>query len=398
MMAERMLAELRALDRRSGGRRVAWSQIWSDERRRLCERASELLPAARIEQDEAANLWIVLPGARAGTVIAGSHLDCVPDGGWLDGCLGVLAALEVARRVSEQPETARRTLAVVDWADEEGTLSGRSLLGSSAAAGLLDPVEVRSLETADGSSFAEVLRRHGVDPEHMLASGSRLSGARCYLELHIEQGPVLDDAGRACAAVSGCLGVRRSRVRFRGREAHAGATPMDLRRDPAIAAAQLTLAGRAGALAAGGLATIGRLQLHPGTPTAVAASAELVLDVRHGDRAALERLHAELEREALQAGGGAGCDVEHQLLLSIDPIAFDSGLVARAAELTGGDPLVSGALHDAAAVARAGVPTAMVFVRTRGGISHSREEDADEEDLRAGIEALCALVQEMTLL
>jgi hydantoinase/carbamoylase family amidase len=397
MTAARVIAELRELDCRSGGRRVAWSEAWIEERRRLCERAAELVPEARIDQDEAANIWIVLPGARAGTVIAGSHLDCVPGGGWLDGCLGVLAALEAARRIRERPEASRRTLAVVDWADEEGAVSGRSLVGSSAAAGLLDPAEVRSLETADGSSFADLLRTHGVEPEQMLAARSRLFTARCYLELHIEQGPVLDEARRPCAAVAGCLGVRRSRVRFGGVEAHAGATPMELRHDPAIAAAQLTLAARECAIATGGLATVGRLDLSPGTPTAIAAGAELVLDVRHGDRRALDHLHGDLEREALNAGRQAGCDVEHQLLLSIDPVDFDSRLVARVAELTGGEPLMSGALHDAAAVARAGVPTAMVFVRTRGGISHSRKEDADEEDLAGGIEALCAIVQEMAL-
>ncbi|MDQ6818600.1 MAG: Zn-dependent hydrolase [Actinomycetota bacterium] len=376
---------------------MAWSEAWAEERLRLRARAAEILPAARIEQDEAANIWIVLPGGRDGSVIAGSHLDCVPHGGWLDGCLGVMAAIEAARSIAEQPEALRRTLAVVDWADEEGAVSGRSLLGSSAAAGLLDPSEVRSLETTDGKSFAELLHRHGVVVEQMPASRSRLSAARCYLELHIEQGPVLEAADRACAAVTGCLGVRRSRVRFAGVEAHAGATPIELRHDPAIAAAHLTLAARETAIMGSGLATIGRLQLHPGTLTAVAGEAELVIDVRHADREALERMHAELEREALHAARRTGCEAEHQLILSVDPTRFDPGLVERAAELTGGPAIVSGALHDATAVARAGVPTAMVFVRTKGGISHSREEDADEEDLATGIEAFCAMVQEVAL-
>jgi N-carbamoyl-L-amino-acid hydrolase len=195
---------------------------------------------------------------------------------------------------------------------------------------------------------------------------------------------VLDDAGIPAAAVDGCLGVRRTEFVFHGRAGHAGATPMDRREDPLLDAARFVLAAREAAVAAGGLATIGSLRTEPGTPTAIADRVRLVLDLRHRDRDALEALDAEL-----RAGAAA------TLVWSIDPVRFDPALVERAAALTGGPVLTSGPLHDAAAVARAGVPTVMVFARTRGGISHSREEDADEADLVAAIGAYAALVSEL---
>jgi hydantoinase/carbamoylase family amidase len=395
--AERVIAELRSLDARSGGRRVAWTETWSEERERLCRSLEAELPQLRVQRDEAANIWMLLAGERSGTVVAGSHLDCVPDGGWLDGCLGVMAAVEAARQLAAEPASARATLAVVDWADEEGARSGHSLLGSSAATGLLDVDHVLSLRTADGGSLAELLRANGVEPERMPDSRARLADAHAYVELHIEQGPVLETQDRACAAVSGCLGVRRSLLRLTGEAAHAGATPMALRHDPTLALAQLLIAVHELALAEGGLATVGTLRALPGTPTAVPEAVELVLDIRHHDLDTLDRMAVVAVRLADHAARDAGCTAAHELIWSIDPIPFDERLVARAARLAGGAVLLSGALHDAAAVARAGVPTAMLFVRTRGGISHSRAEDAGEQDLALGIDAFGALVSELVL-
>jgi beta-ureidopropionase / N-carbamoyl-L-amino-acid hydrolase len=201
------------------------------------------------------------------------------------------------------------------------------------------------------------------------------------VELHIEQGPVLEREGRSLAPVSGCLGVRRHRVVMRGREAHAGASPMDDRNDPVVAASQLVLRATETAVDLGGLATVGSIRAYPGTPTAVAGRCELTLDLRHRDLAGLQ----ELERRVVE---------DSEPIWSIDPIAFDTGLVAGA---DAGETLVSGPLHDAAAVARAGVPTAMLFIRSRGGISHSREEDSEEADVVAGVDALVRVVSELVL-
>lgn len=391
----RVIAELRELDSRSGGQRVAWTEVWSAERERVFDGARRDLPDVEIERDEAGNIWMTLPGERPGKILAGSHLDCVPDGGWLDGCLGVLAAIECARQLALEPLSWRKTFAVVDWADEEGARSGHSLLGSSAAAGLLDLDHLRGLTAADGAPVVELLSACSVDPARMAESSSRLRSADAYVELHIEQGPVLEAEGRASAAVSGCLGVRRLRFRFTGQVAHAGATPMDMRRDPTLAASRFVLGAHDAAVADTGLATVGVLNASPGTPTAVPAAVEVVLDLRHRDRDTLERLAAQVADLAERKAEAAGCGVEKEQIWSIDPVIFDTGLVERAAAITGGEPLVSGPLHDAAAVSLAGVPTAMLFVRTRGGISHSREEDASEEDLATAITQLGRLVEEL---
>jgi N-carbamoyl-L-amino-acid hydrolase len=395
MDAARVIKQLRALDERSGGRRVAWSETWAAERERLCREVSSELPGAEIDRDQAGNIWMRLPGELPGTVVAGSHVDCVPEGGWLDGCLGVLAAVEAARELAAEPAAERATLAVVDWADEEGALTGHSLLGSSAATGALDLERVRAMTTTDGVAFTELLRANGIDPGQMTAASARLEGASAYLELHIEQGPVLEAAGRACSAVSGCLGVVRLQIRFGGTAAHAGAAPMAMRQDPTLAAAQFVLAARDAAVAADGRATIGTLRAQPGTPTAVAAAVDLIADLRHQDTAALERLAAEVATLAQNAAATTGCTVAYEPTFSVDPVEFDAGLVARAVELTDGEPIISGALHDATAVAKVGIPTAMVFVRTRDGISHSRAEDAAEADLSRAIDAFGTLVGEL---
>jgi hydantoinase/carbamoylase family amidase len=383
--ARAVVARLRELDSRSGGRRVAWTETWREERERLREWLADHAPAAEMTRDAAGNLWWRLPGETDETVIVGSHLDCVPDGGWLDGCLGVLAGAAILAG-TERP---RRSLALVDWADEEGARFGHSLLGSSAACGLLDVEAARQL-----AGLPEALAENGVEIERMPEAATELRGAVAYAELHIEQGPVLDEAQRPSAAVDGCLGVRRTAFTFSGRAGHAGATPMALRRDPLQAAAAFVRSVRERAEASGALATVGTLRTDPPTPTAIPARVELILDLRHSGLTALEDLDRDVDWIARAAAEADHCEVTSSPVWSIDPVRFDAGLVARATALAG-EPLTSGPLHDAAAVARAGVPTVMIFARTLGGISHSREEDAREEDLVVAIDAFAALVGEL---
>jgi len=389
---QRVLADLRELAARTaddaGAQRVAWTETWTRARDLLRERLAELHLAP--EADEAGNLWTVLPGRSERLVVVGSHLDSVPDGGPLDGALGVLAGLEVLRSVAADGTPPPASLALVDWADEEGARFGRSLLGSSAVAGDLDPDAVRDLTDAEGTTLEAALARHGVDLDRAPAAAARRERVAACLELHIEQGPVLEREGRPLAAVTGCLGVERKRIVLRGQPAHAGSTPMEDRDDPLVAAAGVVLAVRETAERHGGRGTVGRIVARPGTPTAVAAEVELVADLRHADAAEL----ATMLRDVVVAAGERAA-VEH--VWSIEPIAFELvDLATAAAEDVTGEPperLVSGALHDAASLARAGVPTAMLFVPSIGGLSHAREERTEDADIALGVQALERLVR-----
>jgi N-carbamoyl-L-amino-acid hydrolase len=311
-------------------------------------------------------------------VAFGSHVDSVPNGGWLDGALGVMAALEVLRAAAEAG-TPRHTLTLVDFADEEGARFGRSLFGSSAVAGTLDPEAVRELTDADGRPIAEVLAEYGVELARAPEASARRAGLVAYLELHIEQGPVLESEGVAVAAVTGTFGVERHRYTFTGQASHAGTTPMKMRRDAGLAAARTALEVERIATEHGGVGTTGVLRLTPGIPTAVPGSAELVVDLRHAEAEPLAAMLAAVRRAAGEA--------EEAEIWRIEPIPFDERLVAAALEAAGsGRSLASGALHDAAEMARH-LPTAMMFTSSSNGLSHAAEEDTPEEHLTEAIAA-----------
>ena len=388
-----MIADLRELDRVTGGpdgaRRVAWGEEWRAARSFLAGRLAEI--GIEPEIDEAGNLWARLEGRDRRTLAVGSHLDSVPGGGWLDGALGVMAALELLRTLAAGDESPARSVALVDWADEEGARFGRSLFGSSAAAGTLDPAELRGRRDADGRTADEVLAAAGVDLERAHGAARRLEGLAAYLELHIEQGPVLESEGLPAAAVSGTAGVERHRFAFEGQSAHAGTTPMELRRDAGLAAAETALALPRIAEQYRGVATAGRLELEPGIPTAVAGRAELVADMRNPDATALAAMLAAARDAAAGAAGSHGCSLAVERVWNIEPLAFDPALVELARHAVGevggrAEPLVSGALHDAAELSRR-VPAAMVFSSSAGGLSHAKEEDTPEADLERAIEA-----------
>jgi hydantoinase/carbamoylase family amidase len=403
MDPRRAIADLRELDRMTGGpdgaRRVCWTDEWQTARAFLREKLAEI-DGVEVDVDEAGNLWATLPGEIEEAIAVGSHIDSVPAGGWLDGALGVMAALEVLRS-ADRP---RRTVKLVDFADEEGARFGRSLLGSSAVGGTLDPDAVRALTDPDGRPIAEVLAEHGVELDRMPAAAKRREGLAAYLELHIEQGPVLEREGVPVAAVTGTAGVERHWLTFSGQASHAGTTPMELRRDAGLAAARTALAVEEIARRHGGVGTTGVVHLKPGIPTAVPGQAEMIVDLRHAEAGPLVAMIAETraaaaeqaerltaEREATLAGPAerraAGAALTEAQVWQIEPIPFDARLVEAAAEAAGsGRTLPSGALHDAAEMARH-VPTAMMFVPSTGGLSHAKEEDTPEPDLERGIEA-----------
>jgi N-carbamoyl-L-amino-acid hydrolase len=395
----RMLGDLRALAEFSGtergAQRVAWTDTWAKAREWERGLLAEL--PVTVEVDEAGNQWATLEGERPEALIIGSHIDSVPDGGWLDGCLGVLAALEVMRGVaaSGRPPV---TLKLVDWADEEGARFGTSLVGSAAAAGSLDPESLRNIRDAEGITAAEAMAAHGVELDNMLKARSRLEGAIGLIELHIEQGPVLEARDLPLGAVTGTYGTERWAVRFTGQAAHSGSTPMDQRRDALAAAGRLALEVRELARSRGGVATVGRIEAEPGIPTAVAGVATALVDQRHADAAVLADVREQAERASRAIAAEERVEVDWSPLFRIAPIPFDEHLVDSAAqivaELQGSEMrLPSGPLHDAARVAEAGVPTAMLFVRSKRGLSHTREEDTDEADLALALRALDGLVR-----
>jgi hydantoinase/carbamoylase family amidase len=386
-----VIAQLRATDERSGGRREAWRGPWVAERRRLDELARAVSPGVLIERDAFANTWYVLPGDSDETVLVHSHSDWVPGGGWLDGILGVHAGLGVLAGLAGESRRTR-TVAVVDWADEEGTRFGRSLLGSSAAVGSLTAEEFGRLTAQDGAPARDVVSAYGFDAAALGTPSPRLAQVVAAIELHIEQGPRLEHDERSVAAVTGCLGVRRRRITFAGTAGHAGALPMADRHDPVRAAAGFIAEICRHAEEAGGLATVGRLQADPMIATAVAALCELTLDLRHGELGPLEALAG----EARALAELSRCPATVVELYRLDPVSFDPGLVRRAvAAAGGGEPLISGPLHDSAALAQSGIPTVMLFVASIDGVSHARAEDTPEPDLAAGIMALGALVGQL---
>jgi hydantoinase/carbamoylase family amidase len=394
---ERAIADLRALADLTGGpggaRRLCWTEEWENARGLLREALAEL-PVA-VDVDEAGNLWARLAGERPETVVIGSHVDSVPNGGWLDGALGVMAALETLRSIAAQG-TPPCTVTLVDWADEEGARFGRSLFGSSAACGTLDPDAVRDLTDANGVRLEDAVRAHGVELDRASASQRRLRDVRAYLELHIEQGPVLEGLGLPVGTVLGTVGVERHRVIFRGQAAHAGSTPMTHRRDSFLAAARFALAVRDAAIRHGGVSTTGKADSKPGVVTAIAGETALLLDQRHLDAGVLAALLAESRDLAEEAAAAEKCSVEWEPLWRIEPIPFDTGLIAdarRACQAVSGSDhaLPSGPLHDAAEMARH-VPTVMLFSSSTNGISHAKEEDTPIEHLELAIRAYAQTV------
>jgi beta-ureidopropionase / N-carbamoyl-L-amino-acid hydrolase len=388
------LRELQALTGdENGAQRVAWTDTWERAREFLRNAASDTGAAEEI--DEAGNQWFTLPGSSERALLIGGHLDSVPNGGWLDGCLNVMAGVEVLRRIAADG-TPPLTVRLVSWADEEGARFGRSLFGSSAAAGsMTDQDELRQRRDNDGVALPDALREHGVDLDRALDARSQLANAAGYLELHIEQGPVLESLDLPLGVVLGTFGVERHRVTFTGQAAHAGSTPMDKRRDALAGAAKLELEIReiAKRIGGGAVCTMGGVVTRPGIVTSVVETAECLLDQRHLDANQLAEMLSNAEAASRKFAHEENIDVAWERIWNIEPILFDDALIELAdesiREASGtSHRLPSGPLHDAAEVARAGIPTVMVFVQSLRGLSHTRLEDTKPEHLELAVQAL----------
>ncbi len=393
----RTVAELRELreltEDENGAQRVAWTDTWEQAREWL--RGKVIGTRAEEEVDAAGNQWFTLRGRSDRALLIGGHIDSVPNGGWLDGALNVVAGVEVLRRLAEEG-TPPLTIRLVNWADEEGARFGRSLFGSSAAAGsMADQEELRSRVDAGGTALPDAVAAHGVDLDRALDARSQLESAAAYLELHIEQGPVLESLDLPLGVVLGTFGVERHSITFRGQAAHAGSTPMDQRRDALAGAARLELEIREIAKRTGGgaVCTMGGVVTKPGIVTSVVETAECLLDQRHLDAAALASMLDEAKQASERIAQEEKLEVEWQRIWNIDPILFDDALIELADEATRetagtSHRLPSGPLHDAAEVARAGIPTVMLFVQSLRGLSHTKLEDTKPEHLELAVQAL----------
>ena len=391
----RTVAELKALRTLTadehGAQRVAFTPAWTAARQFL--RAALAPLPVEIHTDAAGNLWTTLRGDSERALVIGGHLDSVPDGGWLDGCLNVLAGVEILRRINAQYQGRPPcTVRLVDWADEEGARFGKSLFGSSACSGNLDLDEARTLRDRDGVRLPDALREHGIDLERVKDSRRELAHAAAYLELHIEQGPVLLDLDLPLGTVLGTFGVERHAMTFRGQAAHSGSTPMNRRRDAFLAAAQMAAEIYRLTDRHGGVCTIGSCTTQPGIVTSVVAECRLTLDQRHLDAPALAQMLREAREASERFAHAGGCTVDWERLWNIAPVPFHPELLALCDEAitkTGAPVhrLPSGPLHDAAEVARAGVPTVMMFVQSLHGISHNKIEDTREEHLEMAVAA-----------
>ena len=378
-----------------GAQRVAWTDTWIQARDWLRSELDQI-PGVEVHWDAAGNTWATLRGDSERSVVLGGHLDSVPNGGWLDGALNVVAALETLRALADEPRPL--TLRLVDWADEEGARFGRSLLGSSACAGSLDPDSVRGLTDRDGIALPDALKAHGVDLDRMKESHAELDGVTAYLELHIEQGPILERMDLPLGAVLGTFGVERHAVTFTGQHAHAGSTPMDVRQDAFLAAARSALAFRDDAASRDDVrATTGNVTVSPGIVTAFNGTCTITLDQRALDADVLADMLATAKAESEQIAGEEGCTVAWERIWQIEPLPFDETLIDLAdeviAEVAGASHrLPSGPLHDAAEMARV-VPTVMLFTRSLRGLSHTKEEDTPEPDIEASVRALHELTR-----
>lgn len=403
--AQRVIDDLRELAQLTsdehGAQRVAWGPIWRQARDWYRGKLEQL--GLSFERDAAGNLWTTLPGQVEESVLVASHLDSVPNGGWLDGCLGVIAGLEALRYYVESGQKPPATLRVIDWADEEGARFGRSLLGSSAAGGSLRPEEVANLQDREGTRLEDALRENGVELAQMLTAHEQLKRvpAKAYLELHIEQGPVLESMNKPAGVVIGTFGVERHKIFFTGQAAHSGSTPIPMRKDAFLAAAETALAirdiGRKYSKPdANVVCTVGVVKVEPCIVTAVPGECEISLDQRALDAEILAKMYAEAQEASEKAARENNVTVRWEKLWTIEPRPFDPALLQlceeSVREVTGDAPrLPSGPLHDAAEMVPF-MPTVMMFAYSSNGLSHCKEEDTPLEHLEKTIRAFLLLI------
>ena len=381
------IAQIGALPQ-GGCRRLALSDEDRDARDLLASWCRDA--GCELHVDAFGNQFAIRPGLirEAPLVLFGSHLDTQPNGGRFDGIYGVLAGLEVMRALQAAGVQTQRSLAVVNWTNEEGVRFSPGLTGSKGFAGLLSPEDVAVLKTPEGAAFRDELVRIGY------LGSAPLFKVATYFEAHIEQGPVLESAKLPVGVVAGVQGVRWFEVMVTGADRHAGTTPMTMRADSYMATSRIVLALRERALAVSSEIrfTVGRVAVLPGSVNTVPGSTRFSIDLRHPDGEVLDRVEALISTVGASEAVAEACQVTVEKTFDLPPVAFDKGaidLVAAAAKACDlpNMRIVSGAMHDACALSTV-APTAMIFTACRLGISHSEDEFAEPGDLAAGCQML----------
>lgn len=383
------------IDRTRGGySRHIWTPAEFELREWFTERATAL--GLDVETDRNGNTWAWWGTPGPDAVVTGSHLDSVPGGGAFDGPLGVVSALDAVARLKATAFVPNRPVAVVVFAEEEGSRFGVACLGSRLLSGSISADTARALQDVDGVTLADAASTAGLDPAHLGRDEEALSRIGVFIELHVEQGRGLVDLGTPVALASSVLAHGRWRLRIVGQGNHAGTTDMRDRRDPVVAAARAVIAVERAALETrDARATVGRLRITPGGTNVIASVVDTWVDARASTDAETRTLVAAIEARVRDVVAASGCTSELIEESWSGVVEFDGDLNGRLADTLGGVPLLaSGAGHDAG-ILSGSVPTAMVFVRNPTGVSHSPEEFAETADCVAGVESLEALLRSL---
>ncbi len=345
-----------------------------------------------VRQDAIKNLIGRYEGERDETLVLGSHLDTVRDAGKYDGILGVMVALACVQQLHDRGERLPFSIEVVAFADEEGLRFGTTFLGSSVYAGAFDKERLK-LEDPNGTNLWDGVRDFGGKPDSLIEDGRPDEDLIGYCEVHIEQGPVLEELDLPVGVVTAINGQSRIKASFTGKAGHAGTVPMKRRNDALCAAAEFVLeVETACKVESGAVATVGEISVLPGASNVIPGEANLSLDLRHPDDAVRERLRDHFERRAEEIADSRGCGLHWQVRQETPAVRMDqglSGILGEAVKDTGmtAHQLPSGAGHDAAQMA-ALCPAALLFVRCEEGISHNPAESVAKEDVEVAIEVM----------
>lgn len=376
----------------TGVARPVYSPEWQAAQAEITRWAESL--GLEVRSDAVGNVWAKLPGSEGGKSIAsGSHIDSQLPGGRFDGVLGVIAAVTALGALKERYGTPKRTLEAVSLCEEESSrFPTTEFWGSRAITGRIKPGDTETVISYDGEPIGEVMRSIGLDPSKTDEAIRTDIGA--WVELHIEQGPLLEADGLPLGVVTAITGLRHYLVTVRGNSNHAGAFPMDLRRDPMAAAAEMitNVVDRAAAWGRPAVTTVGRMHVDPNFPAIVPETVTFMIDARHPDPDARLRLYAEHEAALREIAARRNVEVEIENIKGHEPYICDPKLVEtfdRAAQRFGAPyrQLTSGAVHDAQRIG-AIAPAVMLFVRSKDGRSHTPAEYSSPEDIAIGVATL----------
>ena len=390
------LAVLTSDDR--GAQRLAWTHRWDQALEWFQAKMSA--EGAEISIDAAHNVFAKIPGETDEAILIGSHLDSVPNGGWLDGTLGVLVGLAIARYYNANHDKHKKTIYIVSWADEEGVRFGQGDIGSSAVSGSLNTATAARLTDDAGISFGKALEAYDSSINDFPKAQKQFlqKNITHYLELHIEQGPRLEQQGKSVGCVYGIAGCERQSITFTGQAAHAG-SPIDMRKDALLAAAQAVLAFREIGLAHDAFCTVGKINVEPDVISISPGSCMVTLDQRSINADVLNKIYNEAQEACRKAASDNHVSVTFEHIWSLAPVLFDKKLLSLCQEAvteeTGSaTTLYSGPFHDAAVISRV-VPSIMMFAKSSRGLSHCPEEDTPEADLIVAISAFLRLVEKV---